>query len=162
MLSRLSLILWIIVAAMGLALGAGPALAQEAQDSQETREAKPAPHGVWMPADEGSMVEIYSCGEAMCARVVWMEEERDEDGNILTDIYNPDPDLRSVPVLGLEIMTDILPTEDQGVWRGLVYNPQDGRTYDFWLTVKSESQIIIEGCGLYNLICQKHTWDRVD
>jgi uncharacterized protein (DUF2147 family) len=91
-----------------------------------------------------------------------MLEEFDEDGNILTDIYNPNPALRSAPVLGLVIMTDIKPTEDEGVWRGRVYNPQDGRTYDFWLTVKSDTQITIQGCGLYNLVCQTHTWDRVD
>jgi uncharacterized protein (DUF2147 family) len=156
MLSRLSLTAWIIAAVIGLAPALGPAAAQEEQENRS------APYGVWMPEDEESKVEIYPCGEAMCGRVAWMQEQYDENGKILTDIYNPDPDLRSTPVLGLVIMTDILPTDDEGVWRGRVYNPQDGRTYDFWLTVKSESQIIIEGCGLYNLICQKHTWDRVD
>lgn len=156
MLSKLSLTLPMIAAVMGLALAAGPASAADGPEQQ------PAPYGVWMPEDKESKVEIFSCGQAMCGRVAWMAQNTDEDGEVLTDIYNPNPDLRSTPVLGLVIMTDILPTEDDGVWRGRVYNPQDGRTYDFWLTVKSESQIIIQGCGLYNLICQKHTWDRVD
>jgi uncharacterized protein (DUF2147 family) len=147
MASRLWLTTWIILALLG------PLAAQEEQK---------APYGVWMPADEASKVEIFSCGEAMCGRISWLLVEHDEDGNILTDIYNPNPALRSAPVLGLVIMSDILPTEEDGVWKGRVYNPQDGRSYDFWLTVKSESQIIIEGCGLYNLICQKHTWERVD
>jgi len=115
-----------------------------------------------MPEDKGSKVEIVSCAEAMCGRVVWMEIEHDDEGNILTDIYNPNPALRTAPVLGLVIMTDIKPTDKEKVWQGRVYNPQDGRTYDFWLTVKSESQITIQGCGLYNLICQTHTWNRVE
>ena len=163
MLSRLSSMLWIAVVSLGLAVG--PAAAQEAQGAQGAQprqEQLQAPYGVWMPEDEGSKVEIYSCGDAMCGRVTWMLEEFDEDGNILTDIYNPNPALRSAPVLGLVIMTDIRPTEDEGVWRGRVYNPQDGRTYDFWLTVKSDTRITIQGCGLYNLVCQTHTWDRVD
>jgi uncharacterized protein (DUF2147 family) len=153
MLPRLSLMRWIALAMVGLALAAGPAAANDA---------KPAPYGVWMPEDEESMVEFYDCGDAMCARVVWMLENRDEDGEILTDVYNPDPDLRSVPILGLEVMTDITPTDEDKVWQGRVYNPKDGRTYDFWLTVKSEEQITIQGCGLYNLVCQTHTWNRVD
>ena len=160
MMPRLSLMRWITLAVIGLALAAWPAAAQDAQPAPE--EAQPAPYGVWMPEDEESMVEIYDCEDAMCARVVWMNEERDENGEILTDIYNPDPALRSVPVLGLEIMTDIKPTDEDKVWQGRVYNPKDGRTYDFWLTVKSEQQITIQGCGLYNLICQTHTWNRVE
>jgi uncharacterized protein (DUF2147 family) len=59
-------------------------------------------------------------------------------------------------------MTDITPTDEDKVWQGRVYNPKDGRTYDFWLTVKSEQQITIQGCGLYNLVCQTHTWNRVE
>jgi uncharacterized protein (DUF2147 family) len=154
MRSRLSLTLWIIAATLGL--GLSPAAAQDQAEYQH------APYGVWLPEDEESKVEIYPCGDAICGRVAWLLDEHDEDGNLLTDIYNPNPALRSVPVLGLVIMTDITPTDEDNVWQGRVYNPQDGRTYDFWLTVKSESQITIEGCGLYNLICQKHTWDRVE
>lgn len=153
MLPRLSLMRWIALGFVGLALAAWPAAANDA---------RPAPYGVWMPEDEESMVEIYDCDDAMCGRVVWMLEERGEDGEILTDMYNPDPDLRSVPILGLEVMTDIRPTDEDKVWQGRVYNPKDGRTYDFWLTVKSEQQITIQGCGLYNLVCQTHTWNRVE
>lgn len=153
---RLSLTLRMLLAVIAVALAVGPAAAADEPERQA------APYGSWMPADKESIVEIYACGEAMCGRIAWLAENTDEDGEVLTDIYNPNPELRSTPVLGLVIMTDILPTADEGVWRGRVYNPQDGRTYDFWLTVKSDSQIIIEGCGLYNLICQKHTWDRVD
>lgn len=157
MLSRLWLTLWIVVAATGAGLGGlGLMAAEEEFDRQ------PAPYGVWMPEDEASKIKFYACDDAICGRVVWLEDEYDEDGNLLTDIYNPDPDLRSAPVLGLRVMSDVKPTEDAGVWRGRVYNPQDGRTYDFWLTVETESRIVIEGCGLYNLICQKHTWTRVD
>jgi len=156
MLSRLSLTLWITIAATGLAPATGPAAAQDEQQIEQ------APTGVWMPEDRESKIEIYSCGEAMCGRVAWMLNEHDEDGNVLTDVYNPNPALRATPVLGLVIMTDIKPTEEENVWQGRVYNPQDGRTYDFWLTKKSESQITIQGCGLYNLVCQTRVWDRAE
>ena len=154
MLSRLSLTLWALLAVIAVAIG--PAAAQ---DEAQT---PPAPQGIWMPEDQGSKVEIFSCEDALCGRVVWMLVDRDDKGNILTDIYNPDPALRTAPVLGLVIMTGIKPTEEENVWQGRVYNPQDGRTYDFWLTVISDSQITIQGCGLYNLICQTHTWNRAE
>lgn len=156
MLSRQALRHWIILAVAGLAVAIGPAAAQDEPEQQQ------APYGLWMPEDEASKVEIFSCDDAMCGRVAWMREGLDENGKELTDIYNPDPALRTAPVLGLVIMTGIRPTDEDQVWKGRVYNPQDGRSYDFWLTVKSQSQITIQGCGLYNLICQTHTWNRVD
>ena len=169
MISRLSLTLWMFLAAAATGLGAGsaPAAAQQEPDQQpaaeqQDTEQQQAPFGVWMPEDKESKVEIFPCGDAMCGRVAWMLDGLDDEGKPLTDIYNPNPALRSSPVLGLIIMTDIRPTEEDNVWQGRVYNPQDGRTYDFWLTKKSDSQITIQGCGLYNLICQTHTWDRVD
>ena len=165
MLSRLLLTLWITAAAVGLGLAPIAAQEEAAQGEaapEETAQQRPAPYGSWLTQDEGSKVEIFDCGEAMCGRVTWLLEEHDKDGNLLTDVYNPNPALRSAPILGLIIMYDIVPTDEEGVWQGKVYNPQDGRTYEFWLTVKSESQIIIEGCGLYGLICQKHKWARTD
>lgn len=156
MLSRQAFRNWTILAVAGLQLAIGAAAAQsEAEQLQ-------APYGMWMTEDEESKVELYPCDDAICGRVAWMLDGLDDEGKELTDIYNPDPALRSKPVLGLVIMTDIRPTDEDNVWKGQVYNPQDGRTYDFWLTVKSEAQITIQGCGLYNLICQTHTWNRVD
>jgi uncharacterized protein (DUF2147 family) len=163
MLPRVSLTLWILAAGIGLGSGLGP-VAADTQTASEGLEAEQleAPLGVWMPDDGESKVEFYSCDNSLCGRISWLKDEYDKDGKLLTDIYNPNPALRSVPVVGLVIMYDITPTDEEGVWEGRVYNPRDGRTYDFWLTVESESQIMIEGCGLYGLICQTHMWDRAE
>lgn len=131
----------------------GPALASE--DGE-------APFGVWLTDDGGSKVEIFRCGDAACGRVAWLRRDRDDNGNLLTDSNNPNPQLRSVPLVGLVVMSGIKPSDKPSRWAGEVYNPEDGRTYDFTLTVKSESTIIIQGCGLYGLICQKHEWTRVE
>jgi uncharacterized protein (DUF2147 family) len=147
MSSPVAVVLCILMAAVGL----GQAAAQEGQ----------APVGVWLTEEGESQIEIFRCGEALCGRIEWLEEPRDEAGKLRADVNNPDPSLRSRPILGLVIMTDIIPTEAPGRWEGRVYNPEDGRTYDLTLTLVSESEFIVEGCVLYGLICQSQRWLRV-
>lgn len=135
---------------------AGVGLAQAAAEKDH------APIGVWLTERGDSHIEIYPCGEALCGRLAWIEEPRDEAGDLLRDVNNPDPELRSRPLLGLQIMTGIVPAEEPGRWEGKVYNPEDGRTYDLTLLAVSEAEMIVEGCILFGLICQQQIWQRID
>lgn len=129
---------------------------------QLSAEERSAPFGKWLTAKGESHIEIFPCGEAACGRVAWMEDGLDDKGNPRTDINNPNPAKRDEPVLGLVIMTELKPTKGDKRWAGKVYNPRDGRTYDIKMTVQSESAMMIEGCGLFGLICQKQQWQRAE
>ena len=128
-----------------------------------SEENRSAPFGKWITAKGESHIEIFPCGGSACGRVAWMKDGGlDDRGKPLTDVNNPNPAMHRVPVLGLVIMTELQPTKSNARWAGKVYNPRDGRTYDIKMTVQSESEMIIEGCGLYGLICQKQEWERVE
>jgi uncharacterized protein (DUF2147 family) len=140
---------WTCAAALAAFLG--PAAAQGAATG---------PNGFYMVEDGGSQIEFYQCGEATCGRIAWMLKGEDKKGRPLVDKKNPNPSLRTTPLLGLTILYGLRPGEDPNAYEGEVYNPQDGNTYPVTVTVTSDSEIQVRGCGLAGLICQTQAWAR--
>ena len=79
--------------------------------------------GRWLTADKGGLVHVYLEADGKLAgRIVGgsRPEERDDK--------NPDPALRSRPVLGLKLMQGFARDGDR--WKGgAIYDPDDGKTY---------------------------------
>jgi uncharacterized protein (DUF2147 family) len=127
------------------AFWASPAVAQSADDA----------FGTWRHPDNGSLIEIYKCGGGLCAKVAKVADAGRKDDK------NPDPKLRSRPVVGVIIMNGAKKTGDK-TWAGKLYNTQDGDTYNGTVTVVSKSTLKLEGCVLGGMICQGPTWTRVN
>ena len=132
------------LAALG-AFGAGSAFAQTADDA----------FGTWRHPENGSLIEIYKCGGGLCAKVTKVADPSRKDDK------NPDPKLRSRPVVGVVIMNGAKKTGDK-TWAGKLYNTQDGDTYNGTVTVVSKTTLKLEGCVLGGMICQGPTWTRVN
>jgi uncharacterized protein (DUF2147 family) len=110
--------------------------------------------GVWRDPGSGSHIRMYRCGKSACAKVVQVEDKGRKD------IHNPNPALRSRPVVGVVIMKGgkkVGPFK----WKGNLYNTRDGGTYIGTLTLVSETELKLEGCILGGLICAGPTWMKV-
>lgn len=77
-----------------------------------------------------------------------------------TDVRNPDLALRHRSMLGLQILT-LLPSVKPGIYDGEIYNPEDGNTYSGYVEMLGPDFIRLNGCVLYNIICQGQDWVRV-
>jgi len=77
-----------------------------------------------------------------------------------TDQRNKDPALRWRPMLGLQILT-LRYGSKPGVYDGEIYNPQDGETYTGYVQMLAPDVARLNGCVLYNIICQGEDWVRV-
>ena len=53
------------------------------------------PNGVWLIHAKVA-VQIFACGGMLCGRIVWLQHPRDQAGQLVRDLENPDPALRSV------------------------------------------------------------------
>ena len=85
--------------------------------------------GVWATEEEKSHVEIYTCGEQLCGRIIWLNEPLNVAGTEKLDINNEDESMRERPIVGLEILTSFV-AAGEGKWKkGRIYNPEDGDTY---------------------------------
>lgn len=111
--------------------------------------------GTWRHPDNGSVIIVYKCGSGICARIAKVADPG------RTDDKNPDPKLRTRPVVGLVIMNGGRKT-GANAWSGKLYNTLDGQTYNGTITVVSKNSMKLEGCVLGGLVCQGPTWTRVN
>lgn len=120
-----------------------------------------APEGTWLSEDGGTKVQISNCGGKLCGTVVWLDEPIDADtGKPKTDIRNPDPAKRSRPLIGLQVVRGLAPT-GPNKWSGLIYNADDGRTYQASMRVQDDHTARVQGCVL-GILCKGHTWTRTN
>lgn len=116
--------------------------------------------GQWSNASGEAHIDIFKKNEKYFGKIVWLKEPKDEKGLAKTDQKNPDPDLKSKPVLGLEILRDFV--YEDGKWTdGKIYDPKSGKTYSCNITEKSNGQLNIRGYIGISLIGRTEVWKRV-
>ena len=157
------------IAAALLLAGLLPAGAQEAV-VDPNRTLDPV-EGVWQTL-ELSEVTIALCPQGFCgtlSKIVVPREGLTEEEyaaalampvESFTDVRNPDPALQGRPMLGLQILT-LLPSAKPNVYDGEIYNPEDGNTYSGYVEMLGPDNMRLNGCVLYNIICQGQDWVRV-
>lgn len=152
------------LAAVVATAAAGAALAQEAA---------PAPasiiEGTWQTRSK-SEITIVPCGAGFCGRItriVVPQEYIDKYGTELAqlngnyfDYNNKDPALRNRPIQDMQIL-QMRPGRDPWVFDGEIYNPEDGNVYSGYIQVIDGDHIRLNGCVLYNTICQGEDWVRI-
>lgn len=120
--------------------------------------AAPVPEGVWTMPKGKATVRIAACGETLCATLVALRKPNDKQGRPKTDKRNPDPAKRDRPVVGLSLLSGMVP--DGEGWAGRFYNPDDGETYAGTLAPAPDGTLRLKGCVLGGLICKTQVLTR--
>ena len=104
--------------------------------------------GRW--ASSGTIIEVKAIGETLSARLIALKNplyrDKDEFGPVgaeKRDDYNPDPALRSRPLLGVELLGQY--EFVKGRWQGKLYLPENGRTFTSRVGVDSKGRLKIRG-----------------
>lgn len=101
--------------------------------------------GRWIMTDGKVTVQVSACGSNICGKIVALKELISKiDGKPKIDRENPDPALRSRPVIGLDILIGMKPAGD-GKWAGAIYNADDGKTYKATIQ-QSGDKIKLQAC----------------
>jgi uncharacterized protein (DUF2147 family) len=120
------------------------------------------PVGTWLTENGVGRIRIEQCvpdRKAICGFAVWMKKATDEDGHPLRDSHNPDPQKRSRPLLGHQMILDLKPN-DEGRYEGEIYNAENGKNYDVTLWVEDSGELRVKGCFL-RYLCGSQSWTRV-
>jgi uncharacterized protein (DUF2147 family) len=117
--------------------------------------AAPSPAGNWKVSNGKGIIRVVECGGQYWGAVAWEESPGGKDAN------NPNPALRDKPTLGMPVLLGMSPGEGGRVWRGQIYNAQDGRTYDGRISLTGPDTLRVEGCVL-GFLCGGEDWTRVD
>jgi uncharacterized protein (DUF2147 family) len=119
------------------------------------------PTGIWLTEKRDARVRVAPCEAALCATIIWVRDPiSPKTGKPQVDEANPDPKLRSRPLVGVRIAFDMKPSGQPDKWVGHFYNPEDGKTYDGQLLLVDPATMRAEGCLL--LFCGGETWTRVN
>lgn len=115
--------------------------------------------GRWATPGVSAIVQLGPCGDTttLCGTIRWLWDSVDDKGRPRMDAQNSDANLRSRPLLGLTVLSD-LKAAKAGVWEGRIYNPEDGQTYRATLSRRGSDTLIVEGCVLF--VCQKQVWRK--
>jgi uncharacterized protein (DUF2147 family) len=93
--------------------------------------------------------------------VVWLIEPNDADGNPRTDINNPDPDLRNVPLRGFRMCKDFVYQGSDEWSEGTLYDPNNGSTYQGTITMRDENTLDMRGYIGIEAIGRTDVWKRL-
>jgi uncharacterized protein (DUF2147 family) len=124
-----------------------------------TGQALAEPRGVWL-AKDGAFVLVNSCGNGLCGMIIKAASQLDPStGRAWTDKNNPDPNKRNRPLVGVQVLSSMMPS-GPGKWSGSLYNADDGKTYPGNLIEVDAKTIRVEGCGALN-ICDGENLSRI-
>ena len=106
-----------------------------------------SPVGLWR-AKDGAQIRVASCGkDSLCGFVASTNPRVDPaTGRPPVDKHNPDPAKRNRPLVGIEILSGMMPSAP-GEWSGALYNEDDGHTYRGKIRELGPHAIRIEGCA---------------
>ena len=116
--------------------------------------------GEWLTEEGKAKVEIYSCEDSYCGKIVLLKEPKNPDGTNKRDINNPDENLRSRTIVGTNILTG-LRYEGEGEWEdGEIYDPESGKTYSCRLELEDQNTLEVRGFIGLSLLGRSQTWTR--
>jgi len=109
--------------------------------------------GSYVTEDGKAVVRITPCGGGkICGKISKIlaptpnGPPRDEN--------NPNKALRNRPILGLPILLNFRDAGD--VWKGKIYSPEEGKTYDSKIVRLTNGKLKVQGCVLF--ICKTQYW----
>jgi uncharacterized protein (DUF2147 family) len=102
--------------------------------------------GKWLTENGEAKVEIFKVGEKYYGKIIWLKDPYDkETGNPKTDKHNPDPKLKSRPILGLIIVSGFI-FDGSSQWEdGTIYDAKSGKTYNCYINFESNNKIKVRG-----------------
>jgi uncharacterized protein (DUF2147 family) len=121
----------------------------------------PPPAGLWLHANGRIQLEITPCGSLLCGKLVWFRWPNDAQGQPLVDLKNPDPALRTRPLLGLTVLTGLRPTGEDKWEDGKIYNPDDGNSYQALMSLQDDGTLRTRAYVVLPLLGKTQIWTRV-
>jgi uncharacterized protein (DUF2147 family) len=117
--------------------------------------------GQWLTESHRGVVEIFSCADKLCGKLVWLIQPIRRGGPALDD-DNPKPELRQRPLCGLVMLGDFVQTDAQHWEDGWIYDPDSGKTYHANMTLTGTNGLDVRGYVGIPLLGETQHWIRSD
>lgn len=141
--------------------------AVQAQDNPAPPAAS-AIEGDWLVESRDAIMQIERQGDQYEGHIVWQlhntygpEDGPELNGRIVTDRNNPDPALRSQPLIGLRLLWGLHYNEDERMWvDGHVYDSDNGKIYHCQVRLLDHDRLNLRGYIGISLFGGSTHWTR--
>ena len=113
-------------------------------------------NGYWATSNLTSIIEITPCDGSLCGEIVWLWDVS-VAGRNKVDEKNPQSSRQNRSLIGLPIFSRF--SKDGDIWKGRIYNPEDGRTYRASVTLRNRNLLRVRGC--WGPFCLNQSWRRL-
>ena len=116
--------------------------------------------GKWKLEDGTAIVEVYQQGDSFNGKTVWLEEPNGPDGKPAVDRNNPDKNLQSRQLMGLNMLNGLKKTGNEYTG-GKIYDPGNGKTYNCSMKVEGDVLKVRGSLDKKGLLGRTMDWFRV-
>jgi uncharacterized protein (DUF2147 family) len=122
--------------------------------------------GSWLTEDDDSLLEFFKCGQKICGKIVWLKHPNYMNikdgpvGKIKVDRKNPNPGLRTRPILGMQVMKELTYKGNNRWGNGSCYDPETGKSYKCKMQMTSHDRLELRGYIGISLIGRNYTLTR--
>lgn len=117
--------------------------------------------GIWLNQEGTGKVQIFRISNMYYGKLVWLKVANDSvTGKPRTDVENPDPKLKSVPLIGLVNLKGFV-FDGEAEWKdGTIYDPKNGKTYSCNIKFESANVLKIRGFIGISMLGRNTLWTR--
>ena len=123
--------------------------------------------GTWTTSENKAKIEIFKCGSNYCGKIIELKEaiypandKKGMAGQTKVDRENPDAQLKSRPIVGMQMLDGFSYSGDNCWEGGTIYDPKNGKTYKCKITLAESNQLKVRGFIGVSLIGRTETWTR--
>jgi len=98
-----------------------------------------SPLGLWLTEEKQRKVRIEQCGVNLCGYSVDAKSNQN----------------------GEQVLINMKPDKDSQ-WKGRIFDPNTGSTYDSTIALRGAGTLRVEGCAFGGMFCGGQTWSRLD
>lgn len=119
--------------------------------------------GIWLNEDKDAKVEIFMAGGRYYGKIIWLKDPIDTETNKpKLDKHNPEKNLKSRPILNLEILK-AFKFNGKDEWSdGSIYDPKSGKTYSCYMKFEAAGKIKIRGFVGVSMLGRSTYWTKVN
>ena len=116
--------------------------------------------GIWLtPGKEPAKIQIYKSGEKYFGKIIWLKFPG-ENGKPRIDSNNPDKTKRNNQIIGLMILNEFQFDGDNEWEDGKIYDPESGKTYSCYLSLKDKNTLKVRGYIGFSLFGRTEIWTK--